>query len=136
LSLAPNPVRWRAESWWHRLRDAARRIDQLLPPVAPFILIDDDQWGCAEIGGRTALPLVREGGAPADDAHAIAQLDARRAEGVRQVILAWPAFWWTDYYRQFAGHLLSTSVRIADDETIVVHELRDTGGADQWQNPR
>jgi glycosyltransferase involved in cell wall biosynthesis len=128
LALHPNPARWRAESWWHRLRDAARRLDGLLPRGVPFVLIDDDQWGCAEIGGRAAMPLVREGGAPADDAHAIAQLAARRAEGVRHVIFAWPAFWWLEHYRHFADHLLSTSVCIADDNSIVVRELRDAGG--------
>jgi glycosyltransferase involved in cell wall biosynthesis len=128
LSLSPNPARWRAESWWHRLRNAARRVDELLPAGAPFVLIDDDQWGCAEIGGRKALPLVREGGAPADDAHAIAQLDGRRAEGVRHVVLAWPAMWWADYYRHFAQHLLSTSRRLADDNSIVVYELTGIEG--------
>jgi glycosyltransferase involved in cell wall biosynthesis len=128
LSLTPNPARWRAESWWHRLRGAARRVDELLPRDAPFVLIDDDQWGCAELGGRTALPLVREGGAPADDAHAIAQLDARRAEGVRHLVLAWPARWWSDHYRNFAQHLLSTSRRLADDNSIVVYELAGIEG--------
>ena len=136
LGLSPDPARWRAESWWHRLRDAARRVDALLPAGAPFVLIDDDQWGCNEVGRRRALPLVREGGPPADDTHAIAALESRRTEGVRHLVLAWAAFWWTDYYRHFAEHLLSTSVRIADDESIVVHELRGAGGANRCMNPR
>ena len=116
--------------------ESRKRLDELLPPTVPFVLLDDDQWGCAELGGRPVRSLVRAGGAPADDAHAIAELEARRAEGVRHLVLAWPAFWWNDYYRNFARHLLSTSVRIADDEHIVVHELRDVGGGSRCTNQK
>jgi len=132
LGLEPQPRRWREQSWWHRLRRAARRVDELLPPGEPFVLIDDDQWGCAEVGGRTAVPLVRAGGAPADDAHAVRELANRRAEGVRYLILAWPAFWWTDYYRGLADHILSTSLRLADDGDVVAFALDAGGEPDRW----
>ncbi len=128
LGLAPDPARWARESWWHRLRDAARLIQGAVPHGGTFVLIDDDQWACTDLDGRPAVPLVvgpgGSWGRPGDDAQALRELDARRAQGATHLAFAWTAQWWRDYYRQFIRRLESGCRRIAGNENVTVFELR------------
>jgi hypothetical protein len=124
LGLVPHPTRWRSASWWHRLERASGELARILPREKPFVLIDDETWGCAELGGaRIALPLLASRGAPESDVHALAELRARCDEGTRHVVVTWPSFWWLDYYPQLARHLNESCRRLADHDDFVVFEL-------------
>jgi glycosyltransferase involved in cell wall biosynthesis len=128
LSLTPDPLRWRRDSFWHRLLDAARAIRDAVPAGVPFVLIDGDQWFCNDLDGRPALPLVgRRGeswGPPADDAQAALELEARRDEGAAYLALAWTADWWRTSYPQFHGGLDKRFRRVAQNDNVVVYDLK------------
>jgi glycosyltransferase involved in cell wall biosynthesis len=128
LGLTPDPARWVRESWWHRLLDAARVVRDAVPPGATFVLIDDDQWACTDLEGRHALPLIGERGgswgAPGDDAQALRELEARRAQGVAYLAFAWTAEWWRAHYEQFVRRLEHGCRRVAGNEDVAVFDLR------------
>jgi hypothetical protein len=94
---------WLAASWFHRIDRAVRVIDANVPEGVPVILVDDDEW---EVGGsmhgRSCLPFPERGGQyagrPADKREAVAALEAMTASRNTAVAVAWPAFWWLDYY--------------------------------------
>jgi hypothetical protein len=127
LGLTPQPDRWKRESWWHRLDRSADTLIRLIPSGHSFVLIDDDQWGCGELDGRTALPLVeRDGkaaGAPADDAQALRELGAQRQRGAEFVVVAWQAFWWLDHYKALANHLQASAQCVLRDDDLAVFRL-------------
>jgi FkbM family methyltransferase len=99
-----------AELPWHR---AGRALDALLdavPPADAFVLLDQSLWWRGdEFGERRPRSLVERGGEeyglPADGAAAVAELDARRAEGARWLAIPWTAFWWLDEYPELVPHL-------------------------------
>src|SRR5262249_36596495 len=97
--------RWEAHSWWHRHDRAMKEIAALPGKESPFVLIDDGAWELGRIAGRVPIPfLEREGqywGPPADDQTAIAELERLRRAGARHLVIAWPAFWWLEYYSEF-----------------------------------
>src|SRR5262249_53561915 len=80
LGLTPDPEEWKRKSWYHRKHQAIKEILGLVPPGKAFILADQDEWAMGqEIAGRYRLHFPDQdgqyGGAPADDAAAIAELE-------------------------------------------------------------
>lgn len=125
LGLEHDRDRWIAESWWHRLDRCADWLVQSTPRDAKIILIDDEQWGCRELDGRSVCPLLSGGGAPADDGHAVRELELRISEGAKYLVVAACASWWLDHYTGLAGHLGERFDRARADDDLVVYNLRD-----------
>lgn len=48
------------------------------------------------------------------------ELERMRGDGSSFLAFAWPAFWWFDHYRGFAGYLRSTFPCLLSDELLVV----------------
>ena len=96
-----------------RIQLAARDLAALIPAGESFILVDHEQLREYLTFGRHAIPfLEREGqywGPPADDLTAIRELDGLRLAGAKLIVFAWPAFWWLDFYSEFARWLLTCS---------------------------
>jgi hypothetical protein len=119
-----NPDAWKRRSFFHRLRAAMDDIDAVLPPYAPFILIDQEQWGADDvIGGRRRIPFIeRDGGywgLPDDDETAIRELERLRQDAqVRFLAIAWPAFWWLDYYAGFGAHVGMHYASLLSNENV------------------
>jgi glycosyltransferase involved in cell wall biosynthesis len=125
VGLAVDPQRWREGSWFERLAAALDDMSAVVPEGEPFVLIDGDQWMTpSTVRGRRRIPFPssdgRYWGPPASDDAAIAELTAVFASGIRFVVVAWPAFWWLDYYRAFADTLQTTCGRVADTDRIVI----------------
>jgi glycosyltransferase involved in cell wall biosynthesis len=128
-----DPSAWRRGSWLHRLERATSQLSRLLPPAAPFILVDEEQWGMPDVlFGRRRLPfLERDGvwwGPPPDDVTAMRELERLRAAGVAAIVFAWPAFWWLAHYAGFHGHLKAKFRCLLENEELVVFALDDVGG--------
>lgn len=126
--LPADSERWRANAWCHRVGRAVERICAAVPAGATFCLIDQGEWGVDEsFFGRRCLPFPhREGrfyGLPAQDEGAIAELEAVRREGVEYFVLAWPAFWWREFYPRFAERLLATGRFVSADDDVVIVRL-------------
>ena len=96
--------------------------------VRSIIVIDGGVFANSFLRGRRAWPfLERDGqfwGPPADDATAIAEFERMRAGGADFVAVAWPAFWWLDYYTQFATHLRDRFDVMLENDRLVVFDLR------------
>jgi hypothetical protein len=119
---------WKHHSWFHRLDAALAEIDATVPQGASFILLDDETWGREEIfGPGRARPLLeREGvnwGPPGDDDVAVAEFERMRADGAHFLVLAWPAFWWLDYYPRFFEHVRSRSTRLRKSQQVEIYQL-------------
>jgi glycosyltransferase involved in cell wall biosynthesis len=129
-------ARWRAHSWFHRLKAGLDELARLVPDGEVFILVDDDTWGREQIFefGRARPFLEREGtywGPPADDDVAVRELERMRIEGARFLVLAWPAFWWRDHYPRFFECLRSRHGRVHGDQQLEVYDLSPPPAAAQ-----
>jgi hypothetical protein len=123
-----DPAPWPAHAWWPRIEQCVHELDRLLEPGEAFVLVDEDRWGAAElIAGHRRIPFPeRDGeyaGVPERDAELIAELHRRRAEGVRSIAFAWPAFWWLEHYHEFAAHLAQHSTPVLENDSMQVYSL-------------
>jgi SAM-dependent methyltransferase len=121
-----------ADQWAERARRAARELAGVVRSGEPFILIDEDRLR-AEFGGAgQALPFPQRdgeyGGLPAGDASAVDELERLREGGAMFAVVAWPAFWWLEYYVGLGRHLQARYRRVLDTERLVVFDLRADRG--------
>jgi 2-polyprenyl-3-methyl-5-hydroxy-6-metoxy-1,4-benzoquinol methylase len=121
-----------AQRWSQRIGQAARELGAVIGPGEPFILIDEDQVR-AELGpALAALPFPeRDGqywGPPADDVSAVNELERLRRQGALFAVVAWPSFWWLEYYTELGRRLRARYRRVLDSERVVVFDLRDARG--------
>jgi len=117
-----------AHQWGERARRAARELATIVRPGEPFVLIDEDRIR-AELGAdQRALPFPERGGQygglPPDDATAIEEVERLRQGGARFVVVAWPAFWWLEFYVGLGRHLGARYHRILDTDRLVIFDLR------------
>ncbi len=114
----------------HRIEILKKELASLLPADSAYILVDDNQWADIEIvPGCNRIPfLERNGeywGAPQDDKAAIDELMRLRREGAHHIVIAWPAFWWLDYYTSFSQFLHSNFRCELENRRLVVFSLVD-----------
>jgi FkbM family methyltransferase len=112
----------------HSVHTVEQQLAHVTPRDAVVIVADLNEGGFGQsIAGRTRLPFVeRQGqyfGPPADDAHAIAELDRLRAAGATHFALLWPAFWFFDTYPRFERHLRTAHHCLLENARAVVFEL-------------
>jgi glycosyltransferase involved in cell wall biosynthesis len=114
-------------SWEEKMQILKEEIAALVPDGARFVLIDNDEFGDDLVSGRQAVPLVqREGrswGPPPDDATAVQELEKLHRAGVNYVLIAWPAFWWLDYYGGLREHLQSGYTCVISNSRLVGYVL-------------
>ncbi len=123
---APFP---RANEWMHLLMQASEEIAEVIPAGETFILVDEQGFGRDFAAGRRPVPfLERDGmywGVPADDAHAISELQRVRDKfGASFIAFGWPAFWWLDHYAELHAHLRSNFRCVLDNDRLIVFDLR------------
>jgi thioesterase domain-containing protein len=110
-----------------RLTNAKDDLTRIIPFGDSFILVDGCEWGADFVTGRRAIPfLEREGqyaGCPADDETAIRELERLRQAGANFIVFGWPAFWWLDYYTNFARYLTTTTRKIFSDDCLIAFDL-------------
>ena len=129
LSLV-HPQRYLEAIEWERpLSIAKQELALLLGPDDLLILADEGQWGAnGQVRGRRCVPFTesdgRYDGPPADDAHAIAELERLRGAGAGFIAFAWPAFWWLEHYSGLDHHLRSHYRLVLQNERLIVFDLR------------
>jgi glycosyltransferase involved in cell wall biosynthesis len=136
---------WRRYSWFDRLKIAIDKINHRIPEEERFLLVDGNTWGAHEIFGGRALPVMEHDGQPwgdpADTKTLLDELERQRRHGVRFLVLAWPAFWWLDYYEGLRAALTSQATCIAQDNLLAMYELSpieqaSTGSSGTNQQPK
>jgi SAM-dependent methyltransferase len=115
-----------------RLSLTAGDLAAVLTPGEKLIFADNEEFRSLLTAGYRAVPfLERDGqywGPPQDDATAIRELERLRADGADHLAIAWPAFWWLSYYREFATYLTDHSRRVLANERLVIFDLRAGAG--------
>ena len=110
----------------HQMAVATQEITSVVQAGDAFILVDQDEL--RGVIARHALPfLERDGqywGPPPDDATAIREFERLRQAGATSMVVAWPAFWWLDYYAELHRHLRSNFRCVLENERLVVFDLR------------
>ena len=119
--------------WPALLRQLAEDIQRTLPDGAKFILADENQL--SYIGDdrdlfqkQTPIRLQERGGQywgpPENSEAAVQALETHRKEGAEFLVIAWPAFWWVDYYEGLAHHLRTHARRVKQNDRLMVFDLR------------
>ncbi|GAA4402974.1 hypothetical protein GCM10023187_18610 [Nibrella viscosa] len=95
----------------------------------PFILVDEDQIRTElNLNAGTVIPFSGQEqgylGPPVDDDAAIQALAQMRKNKAGFIAIAWPAFWWLDYYTRFAQHLRTNFQCMLKNERIEMYDLR------------
>lgn len=90
-------------------------IDALLPLDATVAVLSNGDEALIDLGMRSGRHFPQDAGGryaghhPADSAAAIEQLTRLRAGGGEYLVIPQTAFWWLDYYPEFAASLATTS---------------------------
>ena len=114
-------------AWQFAMKRAARELQAVVPAAGRIVVLDSGAFGSGFLRHREFTPFVERNGEyfgpPADDQTALAELERIERQGAAFIAVAWPAFWWLDYYSQFAAHLRGRSRRILENERLIVFEL-------------
>lgn len=120
--------RGKKSDWQRRVHRVQEEIAQVCDPDDPFILIDEEEIRPRLEGTHEVIPFLEQDGRywgpPPDDREAIQELNRLRRAGVRNVVVAWPAFWWLDYYDEFGRFLRDEGRIVREHEDLVVFNLR------------
>jgi hypothetical protein len=57
---------------------------------------------------------------------AIHELERLRSTGVNDIVVAWPAFWWLDFYKEFARYLREHFRCSLDNERFMAFDMRQS----------
>ena len=91
-------------------------------------LVDQEQIRESMALGGQAIPFLERGGQywgpPADDLTAIRELERLRLAGAKLIVFAWPAFWWLDFYSEFARYLYSHFNCILKSDRLIAFSFR------------
>ena len=115
-----------------RVRD---EIESAIPAGASVLVVSKGDNALLRLGDRAGghFPQAVGGGYtgynPADDADAIAQLEALRRRGAEYLVLPNTAFWWLDHYAGFRDHLDRRYLAVRQGEDCVIYRLEPVLGA-------
>jgi hypothetical protein len=114
--------------WNARLEVGLGEVISMLPEGADLILIDDEIWDTTRFACRRVRHFLEVDGQyyglPADSAAAREALDCAIAEGANYFVLAWPCFWWKDYYSSFFTHIAAIGDTLADNDRVFIVRFR------------
>jgi colanic acid/amylovoran biosynthesis protein len=104
------------------------QINALVPAGAKCILVDDAQWPKFALGSRQTIPFIEKDGEyhgpPADDAEAIREFKRLHQLGAEFIVFGPPAFWWFDYYTEFARYLRARFLCVSNSDRLRAFDLR------------
>lgn len=123
--------RWKGSEYEYlqRLVVLDEELTPLIPPGQRYILVDMNEWGSGQLlDNRQSIPFLEKDGmywgAPPDDATAIKEFERLHNAGASFIVFGWPAFWWLDYYAEFARYLRTKFRCVLENERLVVFDLR------------
>lgn len=136
IPLVRNEVqRVRGDGSRHRMHDfhaVMGDIESIIPAGSTFIRIDQDELGPEVAIWSISVPFLEKNGwywgPPADDETAISELERLRGNGASFVVIAFPAFWWLDYYKGFHRYLRSRYHCALHTDRTVIFDLRSHVG--------
>lgn len=111
-----------------KLWQVVYEIASVIPAEEAFILADEEQIRYELGKASPAIAFMnKEGkycGPPLNDDEAITAVKQLCTTSCNYVVFAWPAFWWLEYYIEFARYLrLNFNCILSNDRLIVFHLL-------------
>ena len=110
-----------------QVKIATQELIVISPQGGTIILVDETRFGNDCIPSRQTVPFTEwngeYGGPPADDEAAIREFERRRQSGANFIAIAWPAFWWLEYYKDWHQYLRSNFSCVLENERLVVFDL-------------
>ncbi len=114
---------WKARSWVHRLPRLREDLRSVLPPGSRVAVLDEDKLR-DELREWATVPFPDRGGrywgAPEDDEAALAALERAHEADASHLVVAWPGFWWLDFYERFGERVRSLPCLLENDRVLVV----------------
>jgi hypothetical protein len=111
-----------------RLRLADQELEASIPPESTFILVGEEGHPTLLTRGPGVPVLLQSdeqySGPAADDETAIRAVEQLRQAGAGYLVVAWPAFWWLNYYSGTHKHLRSRFRCLLENEHLIVFDLR------------
>lgn len=112
-----------------RMVELGKELELFIPPGQKYILVDMNEFGQHQLlENSQSIPFLEKNGLywgpPTDNAIAIEEFERLRSKGASFIVFGWPAFWWLDYYAEFACYLRTNFRCVLDNERLVVFDLR------------
>ena len=117
--------------WLDEKKKVYQELSFIIPPATNFILVDEEQLNARDEWKKWTIECFIQKnniyfGPPANDDTAINELERLCQLGAIYIVIAWPAFWWLDYYKKWHQYLLSNYRCILENERLVVFDLWGT----------
>jgi hypothetical protein len=114
--------------WMHKLDLASEDLNRVIPPDESYVLIDQNQLAGSSLSedSRCRRFLEQDGqcyGPPANSESAISETKRLQARGTNFLVIAWPSFWWLEYYKDWRSYLGSHSDVVLENDRLVVLNL-------------
>jgi hypothetical protein len=113
--------------WRQQLQTVADHLSAVIPKGEKYIFVDEEQLGVSA-PDRHPLPFLEKDGeywgTPPDDDTAIRELERLRRLGARSLVVAWPAFWWLEYYSGWHHYLRAHFRCVLQNDRLIVFALR------------
>ena len=123
-----NYKRYLNRKWQRDIRRLSNEVQSLTPENSTLIVVDEDNFDADVFPHRHPIPfLERDGqywGPPENDDAAIKAIEQMRDNGASFIVIAWPAFWWLDFYQGWSEHLNSRYKCTVQNKRIVLFDLR------------
>ena len=114
--------------WEQKLREIAQVVRQLVPKDARLASVDKSDPTLLHLCRRNGWHFpdwsLLPGGYPRDSNVAIEHLEELKARGADYLLFPSAAFWWLEFYEDFARHLDDNYACLWRDENCVLYELR------------
>lgn len=106
---------------------AATDLTSIVPENEVIILVNDSTFSNEHIPNRQVFPFLEKDGeyigAPLNSESAINELERMKQFGANYIAIAWPSFWWLDYYTQFNNYVRSNFPCVLENERLIVFDL-------------
>jgi hypothetical protein len=121
---------WSKFDDYYVLGDEIRKVaDDCLPRDSTVLVVSRGDEQLLQLGARRAWHFPRTpagvyaGSHPADSAEAISHLLGLREQGADFLLVPSTAWWWFDYYDEFARYLECSAKQVIHHESCVIYSL-------------
>lgn len=115
-------------TWREHQEAAVDDICTVLGEGNSFLLIDEDCWDPAlanKLPATVFSAVSHDGGSsPATGTQVVETIEKSRRAGCRYLVIAWPAFWWLDFYPELEEYFASAANCIFRNSHILIYDLQ------------